>query len=88
MPSYHVVLFSDPVTQQYMKEQEQAINNAIPSVTTEQATHEDSRLSRFSTKPSRMPCLMIFKDGARMQSKHSKIAHHEMINWIKGVIGI
>ena len=87
MPSYHVVLFSDPVTQQYMKEQEQAINNAIPSVTTEQAIHEDSRLSRFSTKPSRMPCLMIFKDGARMQTKHSKRNHAEIVAWIKTVVG-
>jgi hypothetical protein len=87
MPNYKVVLFSDPVTQQYMKEQEQAINNALPSVTTEQATHEDSRLQLYSKYHSRMPCLMIFKDGARMQTKHAKRNHAEIIAWIKTIVG-
>ena len=70
-----------------MIEQQEAINNAISTVTSELVDNTDSRLAHFSTK-QRVPCVMIFKDGARMQSKHSKIAHHEMINWIKGVIGI
>ena len=87
MPNYKIVLFSDPVTTQYMKEQEQAINNAIPNITTEQATHEDSRLQLYSNKSSRMPCLIIFKDGAKMQIKHAKRNHSEIISWIKYVVG-
>jgi hypothetical protein len=81
------VLFSDSVTQQYMIEQEQAINIALPEVTTEQATSDDARLALYSKTPTRMPCLMIFKDGARMQTKHAKRDHDQIISWIKNIVG-
>ena len=86
MPNYKVVLFTDSVHQQYMTEQQQAIDNAISTITSELVDYTDSRLAQFSTK-QRVPCVMIFKDGARMISKHSKISHDEMVNWIKGVVG-
>lgn len=87
MPSYKCVLFSDSVTKQYMIEQEQAINLALPNVTTEQANSDDSRLALYSKTPTRMPCLMIFKDGARMQTKHAKRDHDQIIAWIKTIVG-
>ena len=88
MPSYKCVLFSDSVTQQYMIEQEQAINLALPDVVTEQAEANDVRLALYSETPTRMPCLMIFKDGFRMQTKHTKQSHEQIINWIKSIVGV
>ena len=86
MSTYSVLIFTDSVHKQYMTEQQKAIDNAISKVTSELVNHTDSRHAHFSTK-QRVPCVMIFKDGARMQAKHSKISHDEMINWIKGVVG-
>ena len=80
------MLFSDSIHQQYMIDQEQAINNAIPQVATEQATHEDARLALYSTTPTRMPALLILKDGARMQIKHAKRSHEEIVTWIQSII--
>ena len=88
MPSYKVVLFSDSLTQQYMSEQEQAINISIPEVTTELAGSDDARLALYSKTPTRMPCLMIFKDGARMQTKHAKRDHNQVVTWIKTIVGV
>lgn len=82
MPTYKVVLFSDSIHQQYMIEQEQAIKKATPQVETELAESTDSRLALFSNTPQRMPCIMIFKDGARMQTKHAKRSHSEIVNWV------
>jgi len=88
MPKYKCVLFSDSVNQQYMIDQELAINHALPDVTTEQASSDDSRLALYSKIPTRMPCLMIFKDGSRMQTKHTKQSHEQIINWIKSIVGV
>jgi len=71
-----------------MIKQEQAINLALPQVTTEQAKSDDSRLALYSKTPTRMPCLMIFKDGARMQTKHAKRDHEEIVTWIKSIVGV
>ena len=88
MPSYKCVLFSDSVTKQYMIDQELAINHALPDVVTEQAEANDARLALYSKTPTRMPCLMIFKDGARMQTKHAKRDHDQIVTWIKTVVGV
>jgi hypothetical protein len=34
-----------------------------------------------------MPCLMIFKDEARMQTKHARRSHEEIIAWIQSIVG-
>jgi len=81
------VLFSDSIHQQYMIDQELAINLAIPQVATEQATHEDARLALYSTTPTRMPALLILKDGAKMQTKHAKRSHEEIVTWIQSIVG-
>ena len=81
MPNYKVVLFSDLVQLQYMTEQKQAINNLLPDLAVEVVDHTDSRLAKFSDK-NRVPCIMIFKDEARMQARHSKLSHSEAANWI------
>ena len=79
------MLFSDSIHQQYMIDQELAINLAIPQVATEQATHEDARLALYSTTPARMPALLILKDGAKMQIKHAKRSHEEIVAWIQSI---
>ena len=86
MPSYKLVLFSDNINQQYMSEQKKAIENAMPSLVTELSDSNDSRLALYAKHPDRMPCLMLFKDDARMQSRHTKRSHEEIINWIKTII--
>ena len=86
MPTYKCVLFSDSIHQQYMIDQELAINLAIPQVATEQATHEDARLALYSTTPTRMPALLILKDGAKMQTQHAKRSHEEIVAWIQSII--
>ncbi len=87
MPTYKVVLFSDSIHQQYMNEQQRAINDALPDVTTEVANHEDSRLALFAKHATRMPCIIIFKDGARMQSRHAKRDHDKIVTWIRSIVG-
>ena len=82
------MLFSDSIHQQYMIDQELAINLAIPQVATEQATHEDARLALYSTTPTRMPALLILKDGAKMQTKHAKRSHEEIVAWIQSIVGV
>ncbi len=81
MPNYKVVLFSDLVHLQYMTEQKQAINDSLPDLPVEVVDYTDSRLAKFSDK-NRVPCIMIFKDEARMQTRHSKLSHSEVVNWI------
>jgi hypothetical protein len=81
MPNYKVVLFTDSVHQQYMTEQQQAINSSLPDLPVEVVDYTDSRFAAFSDK-NRVPCIMIFKDEARMQTKHSKLSHSEALNWI------
>ena len=85
MPNYKVVLFTDSIHQQYMTEQQQAIDNAISTITSELVDYTDPRFALYSSK-ERVPCVMIFKDDARMQSKYSKLSHDVMINWIKGIV--
>lgn len=81
------MLFSDSIHQQYMIDQERAINLALPEVTTEQAEYTDSRLALYSPTPTRVPAIIIFKDGARLQVKHAKRGHDEIVTWIKAIVG-
>lgn len=86
MPTYKVVLFydiSNSTQQQYMKEQQQAIKNSLPEISVDLTDSNDSRLSLYGKYPDRTPCILILKDGARMQAKHSKLQHSEAINWIR-----
>ena len=81
MSNYKVVLFTDSVNQQYMTEQQQAIKKSLPDLAVEVVDYTDSRLTKFSDK-NRVPCIMVFKDEARMQARHSKLSHSEAVNWI------
>ena len=83
MPSYKLVLFSDNINQQYMSEQKKAIEKAMPDLVTELSDSNDPRLALYSSKGSRVPCIMIFKGDARMQAKHAKLSHEVAINWIQ-----
>ena len=81
MPNYKVVLFTDSVHQQYMTEQQVAISNSLSDLVVELVDYTDSRFTKFSNK-NRVPCIMIFKDEARMQAKYSKLSHSDAVNWI------
>jgi len=86
MPTYKVVLFHDVANipeKQYMSEQKNAIQNSLPSLTVELANSGDARLAKYTTNPTRMPCIIVFKDDARMAVKHAKLKHPDVINWIK-----
>jgi len=87
MATYKVVFFTNDLLRQYMNEQKLAIEKAISNVTTELAEDNDSRLSLYSKTPKRMPCIILFKDDARMLVKHAKRQHSEIIDWIKAAIG-
>lgn len=89
MPTYSLVLFYDisNIPQKlYMEEQRRAIVNSFPDLTVEVVDSTDVRLSLYSTTPQRVPCLMIFKNNARMQTKHAKLQHSEAINWVRAFI--
>lgn len=86
MATYKAVFFydvNDPTQQQYMTEQMNATKNSLPDLAVELVDSNDSRLTLFSAKGSRVPCIMIFKGGARMQAKHAKLQHDAAINWIQ-----
>jgi len=87
MANYKAVFFTNDLLRQYMNEQKLAIEKAISNVTTELAEDNDSRLSLYSKTPKRMPCIILFKDDARMLVKHAKRQHSEIIDWIKAAIG-
>ena len=87
MANYKAVFFTNDLLRQYMNEQKLAIENALPDVTTELAEDDDSRLALYSKTPKRMPCIMLFKDNARMLVKHAKREHSEIVDWIKAAIG-
>ena len=87
MANYKAVFFTNDLLRQYMNEQKLAIENALPDVTTELAEDDDSRLALYSKTPKRMPCIMLFKDDARMLVKHAKRQHSEIVDWIKAAIG-
>ena len=70
MPNYKAVIFNKSIHEQYMKEQQQAINNAISSLATELVDYTDPRFALYSSK-DRVPCVMIFTDDARIQSQSS-----------------
>ena len=87
MANYKVVFFTNDLHRQYMNEQKLAIENALSDVSTELAEEDDSRLPLYSKTPKRMPCIMLFKDNARMLVKHAKRQHNEIIDWIKAAVG-
>ena len=87
MADYKVVFFTNDLLRQYMNEQKLAIEKALPDVTTELADDNDSRLPLYSKTPKRMPCIMLFKNNARMLVKHAKRQHSEIVDWVKAAIG-
>jgi hypothetical protein len=86
MAIYKAVFFydvNDSTQQQYMTEQMNATKNSLPDLAVELVDSNDPRLALYSSKGSRVPCIMIFKGDARMQAKHAKLSHEVAINWIQ-----
>jgi len=71
----------------YIKDQLQAISNEIDGLATEFADENDLRLQSHTTKPDRLPCLMLFKNDTYKNHIHAKLGTDKAINWTKQMIG-
>ena len=78
---------SNSVITQYITDQLSAIKNEIEGLATEISNENDSRLSRHSKIPKRMPCLMLFKNDTYKTHIHAKLSNEKAINWTKQKIG-
>ena len=88
--SHKLVGFADSsnsVITQYITDQLSAIKNEIEGLATEISNENDSRLSRHSKIPKRMPCLMLFKNDTYKTHIHAKLSNERAINWTKQKIG-
>ena len=88
--SHKLVGFADSsnsVITQYITDQLSAIKNEIEGLATEISNENDSRLSRHSKIPKRMPCLMLFKNDSYKTHIHAKLSNERAINWTKQNVG-
>jgi len=88
--SHKLVGFADSsnsVITQYITDQLSAIKNEIEGLATEMSDENDSRLSRHSRIPKRMPCLMLFKNDTYKTHIHAKLSNEKAINWTKQNVG-
>ena len=88
--SHKLVGFADSsnsVITQYITDQLSAIKNEIEGLATEISNENDSRLSRHSKIPKRMPCLMLFKNDTYKTHIHAKLSNEKAINWTKQNVG-
>ena len=61
--------------------------NSELNIETELATHLDSRLTKYSTTPDRLPCYMIFKNNVCKSIIHAKLSERDLINWVVNKVG-
>ena len=88
--SHKLVGFADSsnsVITQYITDQLSAIKNEIEGLATEISNENDSRLTRHSKIPKRMPCLMLFKNDTYKTHIHAKLSNERAINWTKQNVG-
>ena len=78
---------SNSINTQYIKDQLLAIANEIEGLATEFADQTDSRLTRYSKNPDRLPCLMLFKNDTHKNHIHAKMTQDRAINWTREKIG-
>ena len=78
---------SNDTNTQYIKTQLTAISNDISGLATEFADENDSRLTRHTRKPDRLPCLMLFKNDTYKAHVHAKFNYTDALNWTRGHIG-
>jgi len=78
---------SNSLNTEYIKSQLSAIANEIEGLATEFANENDSRLATFSQKPTRLPCLMLFKNDTHKTHIHAKLSNDKAIQWTKATIG-
>jgi hypothetical protein len=89
MPAYKVVLFANigqTTEVQYLNNQRLELLDAFPTITVDISNSSDTRLLKFAKKGVRCPCAIIFKDGAKVTSKHGKLNNQEAINWVRTII--
>lgn len=75
------------INTQYIKNQLQAIEDAIPGLTTEFANQHDTRLRSLVKRADRLPCIVLLKNNTRKAVIHGKLDTNYAIKWTKGHIG-
>ena len=88
--AHKIVAFSDSndlVNTEYMQTQLDAISITFPEVEIEHVNENDPRLALYSDTPDRLPCLMMFKNGARKRVTHAKFTERDFVEWVVDNLG-
>jgi len=78
---------SNSLITQYITDQLSAISNEIDGLATEISDENDSRLTQYTNLPTRLPCLILFKNDAYKKHIHAKLDNNQAISWVKQVMG-
>lgn len=84
--SYSLVIFTasaDPIQQEYMSYQQQAITNSFPDLAVELQNEFDARWPLYANYLDRFPALILFYNGARKVVLHGKYPNEYIINWLR-----
>ena len=79
--------YSDSDNSSYIKNQLEAIKNLFPSLETELADENDSRLERYiPAKYSQLlPLYMVLKNDAYKAHRNGKYDNSEVFNWLRTI---
>ena len=80
-------LSSDIVNTEYLQKQLDAISITFPEIQTEHVNENDPRLALYSATPDRFPCIMMFRDGARIRVTHAKFSDRDFEEWVVDNLG-
>lgn len=78
---------SDLVNTEYLQKQLDAISIIFPEVEIEHVNENDARLALYSDTPNRLPCIMMFRDGARKRVTHAKFNERDFVEWVVDNLG-
>lgn len=78
---------SDIVNTEYLQKQLDAISIILPELEIEHVNETDPRLALYSDTPDRFPCLMMFRDGARVKVTHAKFSERDFVEWVVDNLG-
>jgi hypothetical protein len=83
--SHKLVAFTyslDPVMQEYVQNQLQAVKQAITELNIELSNEQDNRLSLYSTKTGRFPVFMLFDGDIYQTILYGKFDNNFLVSWI------
>ena len=90
MATYNIVLFhnlNQPIEQKYNENLQIVLKSSFPDLQIDLSNSTDTRLLKYSRKGPRCPCIMIFKDGYKVTTRHGKLDDQVAVEWISGIIG-